>query len=201
MRVDASTERRRGARWNIRTYGEQGDWLRVMRALAPLLAQAYPNGEHWLARRLDDVEDELAFAHVLIAKDHLKGIAIESPKGPGRVKLSTLWVHPEARAQGLGRELLGRCTSRWMSANIQQAWITANMDAVSSIERLIRPSGFRLTCCERDRYGIGRHEWVFHWSPDCLGVQGRPVPQHAQPYAAGEQHVRCLGQLPSQLVW
>ncbi len=151
----------------LRDFDDQtGDWLRTMQAVAPLLGVAYPGGHSWLGRRLDDVADGKALAHLALLDGEVCGVAIESPKTPGDVKLSTLWVADSVRGYGFGRQLVGRCVSRWLTNGIQRSWVTANRDAVDSICRLVLPAGFLLTARERDRYGNGRDEWVLHWTPE-----------------------------------
>jgi len=167
--------------WALRPYGNPGDWLLIMDRLASMLGVLYPRGDLWLSRRLDDVEDGRAYATLAMAGTELCGIAIESPKPARAVKLSTLWVAPSFRDQGIGSAMLERCTNRWLGERVPRAWITANESATPGIARLTRSRGFRLTACERDRYGIGRHEWIFHWTPEYLdtvapaSMSGAPV--------------------------
>src|SRR4051812_9995642 len=78
----------------LRTFGRDGDWLLAMRALAPHLANAYPSGDRWLSRRLDDVEEGRAYARVIECAGELGGITIETPKPGQSIKLSTLWLAP-----------------------------------------------------------------------------------------------------------
>ncbi len=150
----------------IRSFEGDHDWLLVMSHLAPLLKEQYPGGDLWLSTRLDDAQRGDARAHLAVSADRLLAIAIESPKPQRQVKLSTLWVAPAARRQGLGRELVSRCTSRWLQSGSPRAWITVNSRARDQINTLVIPRGFRETSCQRDRYGPGRHEWVLHWTPD-----------------------------------
>jgi ribosomal protein S18 acetylase RimI-like enzyme len=150
-----------------------------MRALAPVLANAYPGGDQWLSQRLDDIEDGRASARLIDAGSVLAAVAIETPKLPGQVKLSTLWVEPDLRGRGLGHELLRHCTARWAAAGICKAWITANPDAVNAVGALVVRHGFALTARERDRYGPGRDEWVFHWTSNRSVSAGRTPPELA----------------------
>lgn len=141
------------------------DWRAVVTALGPVLAREYPGGDQWLARRLDDVADGTAHAHLVDRDAEVIGVAIESPKGETGVKLSTLWVKPHFRGHGIGRTLVRTCTDRWSKNRVSRGWITANAHAVADVGRLVLDEGFSYTCLERDRYGTGRHEWIFHWDP------------------------------------
>jgi hypothetical protein len=150
--------------WTIRSY--QNDWLTIMRELAPVLRAHYPQGDLWLSRRLDDVQDGRARAQVALLDRQLAGIAIETPKCGGQVKLSTLWVAPQVRQCGLGTALLHCCTHHWLTAGTPCAWITVGAVARRELTALIGTHGFRQTTVERHRYGTGRHEWILHWTPE-----------------------------------
>lgn len=137
-----------------------------MARLAPILANAYPGGAAWLENRLLDVGSGDARARVVIADGALGGIAIETPKVDGQMKLSTVWLAPELRNKGMGSELLGACIADWRAEGISRAWITSCATTLPAIEALVAQHGFTFTAREVDRYGAGRDEWVFHWLPD-----------------------------------
>ena len=111
------------------------------------------------------VEVGRARAHLGMLGGQLVGVAIETPMPSNRIKLSTLWVAPSLRGRGLGHELLHACTARWKADDVPLAWITANSAAVQAVGALVTRHGFNLAACECDRYGPGRHEWVFQWTP------------------------------------
>lgn len=167
----------------IRAYAGDHDWLVVMRELAPLLGKNYPGGDLWLARRLDDVQAELARAQLAFQDNQLVGIAIESPKPEGQIKLSTLWVHPRARSRCLGELLLAHCVERWLEAGTPCAWITVGAFARVEVSRLVCRFGFRQTSMEPDRYGPGRDEWVLRWRPAwaLTDAPARPQAQDVTP--------------------
>lgn len=171
----------------LRPYGER-DWVLVMKRLAPLLATSYPGGDQWLSRRLMDVEAGRARAQLVTLRGNLGGIAIETPKAGSCVKLSTLWLAAPLRGRGLGHELLETCTSRWRATGVPSAWITASGAAVEGVGALVTQHGFQLTARERNRYGVGRDEWVFHWSPDSA-QPGRLCTQHLLADGAAERTV------------
>ena len=155
-----------------------GDWEQAMRAVAPLLSKNYPGGGLWLGDRLHDVSEGRAFAHLAVCEARVCGIAVESPKAPGEVKLSTLWVASDVRGRRIGSRLLLRCLTRWQTAAVRKAWVTANDDVIDSISGLVLPVGFQVTAIERDRYGAGRDEWVLHWTPErhaAMNTQRQPL--------------------------
>src|SRR4051812_11860987 len=115
-------DQRRGQWWRLPVMGRvlgvirpyrQGDRALVLRDLAPVLAAAYPGGDHWLARRLDDVAAGAAKCDMVCTGNHLAAIAIETPKGERKIKLSTLWVADAVRGRGLGARLLDHCRRSW----------------------------------------------------------------------------------------
>ncbi len=151
-------------RWAIRPY--EDEWLSVMKALAPILRRNYPSGDQWLSRRLDDVQAGGARAYLAFVETSLRGVAIETPKPKGQVKLSTLWVAPEDRNVGVGGALLDCCVQNWLQAGTPRSWVTVGATARDSLTRLLIPRGFRETAVEFQRYGPDRHEWVLHWTPE-----------------------------------
>lgn len=138
----------------------------IMRDLAPILRAYYPRGDLWLGSRLDDVQDGRARAHLALVDHKLAGVAIETPKCEGQIKLSTLWVAPSVRQCGLGTALLHGCTRNWLMAGTPRAWLTVGAAARRGLTALLSTHGFRQTAFEPHRYGPGRHEWVLHWTPE-----------------------------------
>lgn len=181
--------------WLLRPY-QDGEWLILMRQLAPVLARHYPRGGVWLGSRLDDVHAGRARATIAVAGTSHLGVVIETPKPEGQVKLSTVWVAPHARQQGIGRALLSGCVDRWLEAGIHRAWVTVCATAREPIGRLARPYGFRETTIARDRYGRGRHEWVLCWTPEDHAIaQERTVAGHPCRRAVVAREARPLLQI------
>jgi GNAT superfamily N-acetyltransferase len=137
----------------------------VYRDLLPVIASAYPHADLWLERRLNDVLD--AKADCFIARDArgLRAIVIQTPKGSGRLKLSTIWVAERARGRGLGARLLDRCHKVWHQHAIDEVWVTASPAAVQSVERVLIPRGFVVSAYDRGRYTPGHIETVLCWTP------------------------------------
>ncbi|MET0557602.1 MAG: GNAT family N-acetyltransferase [Solirubrobacterales bacterium] len=130
------------------------------------MERLYPQGASWLQRRLDEVETRRAQAIVAVCGNRLAGVAIETPKETGRLKLSTLWTHPAHRRQGVGRSLLVHGRRAWLERGVDRTDVTCAASAAASLAPLLHASGFSLQHLERDRYGEGRHELVFSWFPD-----------------------------------
>jgi GNAT superfamily N-acetyltransferase len=137
----------------------------VYGGLLPVIAASYPHADRWLKRRLDDVLD--AKADCFLARDArgLTGVVIQAPKGPARLKLSTIWVAPRARGRGLGGALLERCHALWHRRDIDEVWITAGPNALESVGRLLAPHGFVPCAYEPGRYRHGQIETVLCWTP------------------------------------
>lgn len=138
----------------------------VLRDLAPVLDTGYPDGGRWLARRLGDVDRGAASCQLIRDRDRLIAITIETPKGAGRRKLSTIWVADHARGRGLGARMLDRRRLDWLDTGIEHVWVTTGGVSVHSVCGLVVRRGFTPVAVEIDRYGEARDEHVFSWSPD-----------------------------------
>ncbi len=137
----------------------------VYRDLLPVIADSYPRADRWLEGRLIDVLD--GRADCLIARDGqgLRAIAIQTPKGPGQLKLSTIWVAERARGRGIGARLVARCRRVWRRREIAEVWVTASPSAVDSVAALLLPRGFAIEAHSASRYKVGDVETVLRWTP------------------------------------
>ena len=151
--------------WSPRPY-LPGDRGALARELAPALDELYPGGSRWLERRLDEIEQGRGAAFVVRHAWALAGVAIETPKEAGRVKLSTLWAHPEMRRRGIGASLLAQRCEHWRAIDTPRVDVTCASIVSPSLSPLLHTAGFSLQQIDRDRYGEGRHEYVFSWFPD-----------------------------------
>jgi ribosomal protein S18 acetylase RimI-like enzyme len=138
----------------------------MLRDLGAALRPLYPNSGHWLARRLDDVEEGRAGCTLSRDLIGLRAATIETPKGSGELKLSTIWVAERARCRGLGTRLLDDCRGRWLASDLERVWVTAGGPAAAQVAKLVLSRGFRFATIERGRYGEGRDEQVFVWTPE-----------------------------------
>ena len=139
------------------------------KAIAALLAgleSKYPGGEAWFESRYDDVLLRRALCYVAESPRGLAGTAIITPKGAGRSKLSTLKVAPWARRQGVARALLDLTASTWLVGKVRAASVTVDDADCSTKSFFAAQPDFLLNSHHSDRYGRGRDEAVFAWSPD-----------------------------------
>jgi ribosomal protein S18 acetylase RimI-like enzyme len=139
------------------------DRLDVTIALADSLEAQYPGGARWLERRLSDVEAGDAACHLIRRDGELAALAIETPKAPRRLKLSTFWVAPQHRRSGLGRLLARDCRDRWLVDDIEHVHVTASNEALAGVNAVLASIGFVFVCVEYARYGIARDETVLAW--------------------------------------
>jgi ribosomal protein S18 acetylase RimI-like enzyme len=149
-----------GTRLAARPFSD-GDLAEVTRLLAPPLGRLYPRGERWLTARLQDVVSGQASAFVAGTAGTVSGAVILTPKGARRVKLSTVYVDPDARRHGVGASLMAAALRHAHQGGAEEMWVTVAHDVVHELAPLLRRAGFAQTALELDRYGPGRHEAVF----------------------------------------
>ncbi|MET8363204.1 GNAT family N-acetyltransferase [Micromonospora sp. NPDC049580] len=140
-----------------------------MQSVGPTVRQLYPQGDQQLFRRLGEVLDGQARCTVAVALgraggQHLVGVAVETPKGPDRFKLSTLWVDPTMRRRGVGRRLVQNCLCRWAREETEVGFLTVRNQHSASVRSLLVPFGFDQASLELNRYGFGEDELVLQWS-------------------------------------
>lgn len=126
----------------------------------------YPGGLSWLNRRLDDVRDGGARCTVAISAGVIVAAMIETPKGQGHVKLSTVWVDPLFRRRGIGTLLFERAIRRWCREGVESAWFTVGLRYCDDLVRVVRPFGFELMGLDAYRYWDDDCELVLGWSPE-----------------------------------
>lgn len=159
----------------------QDDFVQAQ-ALLWELPNLYPGGAAWLKGRLSDALAGTARCTVATSPSGLVGITIETPKGLDRLKLSTLYIHPDVRRSRLGTRMLEACRQSWVRTGVQQVHVTVDARRFAALEPLLTHAGFRYTTTEKHRYGPGRHETVFHWYPDSHADTNdphvNPIPFH-----------------------
>lgn len=161
--------------------GERADKYRIEFALRPyspsdrsavlrllsILPSLYPEGDLWLDRRLQDVSR--GRARCMIADTSRwgpAGLTIETPKGPRKVKLSTIFVDPCFRGYGIGSALLRCCRENWTREKLRNVYMTADLRSAGVMLPLVARFGFKLMTTGFNRYGRDRHEMVLSWLPD-----------------------------------
>lgn len=136
--------------------------------LLAVLPKLYPNGSVWLARRLDDALAGEARCTLVDLDGAVAGVAIETPKGFGRLKLSTFLIADEFRSCGVGGTFLRSLHDRWVYEQVQQVHVTVAEHHYHEVYRAFAPVGFLTVAHELDRYGPERSEYVMTCLPTAL---------------------------------
>jgi ribosomal protein S18 acetylase RimI-like enzyme len=149
-----------------------------LQAVGILVDSLYPSGATKLERRCLDAVAGKAIGHVVtMPGEPVVGFAMETPKGNRTVKLSTIWIAPNARRRGIGSSLVSKLILGWHQRGVDRAYVTARVGIHDEILASFSALGFKLAAIEKDRYGIERHEAVVEWtsdrSPDELWLQYR----------------------------
>jgi GNAT superfamily N-acetyltransferase len=129
--------------------------------LLGFLPTLYPEGQQWLQRKLDEVEQRGASCVLAISGPAVGGILIDSPKGRRARKISTLFIAKTFENKGLGSRLFSNREARWLRAGIDQVHITVAACRLSTIEPFLIRKGFRLAATLPERYGPCRDEIVY----------------------------------------
>jgi hypothetical protein len=140
----------------------RGDKTAVFRLLA-FLPDLYPNGDKWLDFRLNEVLQGKARCKVVSSGKYIVGVAIETPKGIKKKKISTFYIHPCARRLRLGTRLLDSLISDWINQSVEGCHITVDSNRAKTLTPLLNNFDFRFVSRERSRYGDDRDELVFDW--------------------------------------
>jgi GNAT superfamily N-acetyltransferase len=142
-----------------------------------LVDTLYPSGGDLLLRRLEDALAGYATAHVVDdGTGYPIALAAEVEKGRDAAKLSTFWVSPFRRRQGVGTALLNTVMSRWQHIEMARTHVTVRLSRAAELEALLAPAGFQHLGIARNRYGLGQHVLVLGWTPTSAAAQvARPV--------------------------
>src|SRR5262249_38705925 len=92
--------------------------IRNIRQMLRDIHMLYPGGRAWVEQRLQDALDGRARCSIATWRNRPIGVTIETPKGKGRIKLSTVFVCESMRGHGVGSALLRRCTHRWLQEDL-----------------------------------------------------------------------------------
>jgi ribosomal protein S18 acetylase RimI-like enzyme len=149
--------------FHLRHYRSADD--NQVRNLLKVLPILYPNGAKWLDRRLSDVLDGKAVCRVALWRRLVIALTIETPKGSGAVKLSTICVDERFRHLGIGRALLARSYRGWLHHDVCSAYVTADSSLLPALLPLLDCFGFQIIGLDRNRYAQGRDELVFCCRP------------------------------------
>jgi len=146
------------------------DLTSLMRSVGPLVDSLYPSGATLLLRRLEDALAGYAVAHVAasVRTDRPIALAAEALKGRRTRKLSTFWVSPAWRRQGIGAVLVESRIRSWHSSNIESVHVTVRQDRSLELMALLAPRGFQRKTTVTDLYGEDRSETILEWRPENL---------------------------------
>jgi GNAT superfamily N-acetyltransferase len=146
--------------------------------LLSFLPEVYPSGHVWLDNRLDEISKGVGTCLVISTRCGIGGIAIQTPKGSRRVKLSTFYLHPSLRGRGLGTQLLLECISGWKRSNVSESIVTVSSERLEMLSPLFYQHGFSEISRVKEKYRIGTDEVILRWRADepvCFDVCTPPV--------------------------
>jgi N-acetylglutamate synthase-like GNAT family acetyltransferase len=160
--VDASvTDERRSISdlLSIRAYSVTDE--PQVRELLEDLPDLYPHGDKWLDRTFGEIGQGKARLTVVEIGTDMVAVSIEKPKDHGRMKLSTLYIHPDFRNMRVGTSFFSYLNARWQSENWKEVYMTVASQGAYELERLVKVFRFACVAVQEDRYGLGRDEVVF----------------------------------------
>lgn len=83
-----------------------------------------------------DLAGEEGHRHFALVEDgRILGGLIANPLGPDRAKLRQMWIHPDLRGQGHGRELLSEVEARLASEGVTGFVLHARQNAAGFYEK------------------------------------------------------------------
>jgi GNAT superfamily N-acetyltransferase len=148
----------------LRSY-EASDRAAVFELLQ-FLPVLYPNGDAWLDKRLGEILNGRGRCTLARRPGQIVGITIETPKNLKSIKLSTIFVHHDFRARGIGTSLLASRVSEWRRESARQCYVTADFRIAEQLRSFLGRFSFEERAFLRNRYGEGRHEVVFCWTSE-----------------------------------
>jgi ribosomal protein S18 acetylase RimI-like enzyme len=128
------------------------------------LDERYPNAFTWLDRRIDEIIDGRSRALVCDTGIRLIGVAITTPKGLRRAKLSTIKVISGLRQKGIGTKLIRSLHRQWIRGGLDEVSVTVSAADARTFSFLQKMGFHHIDTCH-DRYGPERHEHVLIWTP------------------------------------
>ena len=139
----------------------RGGDRKSIRRLLCFLPSLYPDADEWLDRRLDDIEGGHGRCLTIWANRALRGIMIETEKGPAARKISTFYLHASIRRSGIATRLLETRVEEWHSTGIRMVYITMPTNSLHLFDTLLTSHGFARGQASPDRYGEGRDEITY----------------------------------------
>jgi len=120
----------------------------------------------WLARKLEACDDGGALCRLVRDRGGLRGITVESPKGERQAQALDHLGGAAGRAAPPGAALLNTCRGDWLDSGLDSVWVTARRVGARRGDRLGGIARLHVVSVEPDRYGPGRDESIFVWTPD-----------------------------------
>lgn len=143
---------------HIRAYAEADE--PHVRDLLGGLPDLYPHGDKWLDRTFGEIRQGKARLTVGEIGNDIVAVSIEKPKSRGRMKLSTLCIHPDFRNMRVGFSFFSDLDIRWRREGWREVYMTVASQGAYEVERLVKAFGFACIAVQEDRYGPGRDELV-----------------------------------------
>jgi GNAT superfamily N-acetyltransferase len=134
----------------------------VAELLRPL-GMRYPAAGDWVSRRLNDIEQDLAWCLLGTLDGNVAGVIISTPKGDHVSKLSTCFVGEGFQGHGLSRLLLKAAHDRWLSEGTTRVYGTVDARLPAWVLEFYARVGFKTVTVVPDRYQPGRDELVLEF--------------------------------------
>jgi len=142
----------------------RSEQARQLEALLSDLPGLYPDAPEWLRKRCAEKEG----ITIAWADAQAVGAVILTVDDDNRMKISTLFVAPGFRRQGLGRELLTHAVTEFLSGSGSDLYITADESVSSQLFPLLQTYGFDIEERLSNRYRPGASEMVFAADRDAV---------------------------------
>lgn len=131
------------------------DAAEIKKLLDPL-KENYPDFDGWLANSLENPKTRVCLG---MFENDIAGIAVWKPKDRRVVKLSTFYVAPDHRQEGLGPHLLFHQIRSWVAERYEKAIVTVSSRSDYLLPFFFR-FGFRIEGASTRRYANDATELV-----------------------------------------
>jgi len=123
----------------------------------------YPGGLAWFDNKFDHLLLGKGRGVVAEYNSKILGVAITTPKGSKREKLSTLKIANKYRGLGIGTYLLNYMKRNWVQRGLDKVWVTVDARDVETVGYFSKKASFSNLSISKNRYGEGRDEVVLGW--------------------------------------
>jgi hypothetical protein len=136
------------SRWLLRPILSR-DLRALMQAMGPTVDALYPKGASLPEQSLSQAANGYASASVVVRMGDRSNTPValmcEKPKGRRRVKVSTFWVAPTVRGNGIGKLLAASRFLEWRWTDLEEVYGTVRAVGCPEMLALLSPFGFRHT--------------------------------------------------------